>query len=71
VTAPEPQRIIQQLALLYGMCTDQRAKAVGDVFNYVAAFHPDFSVGSSDSDVVGVEKTGSIRILSRSREQVN
>lgn len=27
--------------------------------------------GSSDSDVVGVEKTGSIRNLSRSSEQVN
>jgi len=26
------------------MCTDHRTKAVGDVFNYVAAFHPDFSV---------------------------
>jgi len=44
VTAPEPKPIIQQLALLYSMCTDHRTKAVGDVFNYVAAFHPDFSV---------------------------
>ena len=44
VTAPEPKPLIQQLALLYSMCTDHRNKAVGDVFNYVAAFHPDFSV---------------------------
>jgi hypothetical protein len=44
VTAPEPKPIIQQLALLYSICTDHRSKAVGDVFNYVAAFHPDFSV---------------------------
>ena len=26
------------------MCLDRRDKAVGEVFNYVAAFHPDFSV---------------------------
>lgn len=44
VTAPEPKPIIQRLALLYSMCTDHRTKAVGDVFNYVAAFHHDFSV---------------------------
>jgi hypothetical protein len=44
VTAPEPTPIIQQLARLYSMSTDHRTKAVGDAFNYVAAFHPDFSV---------------------------
>jgi len=44
VTAPEPQPMIQQFARLYSMCPDRRAKAVGDVFNYVAAFHADFSV---------------------------
>jgi len=44
VTAPEPKPMIQQLALLYSTCTDRRAKAVGDVFNYVAAFHTGFSV---------------------------
>jgi hypothetical protein len=36
--------MIQQFALLYSMCTDHRAKAVGDAFNYLAAFHQDFSV---------------------------
>jgi hypothetical protein len=44
VTAPEPQPMIQQFARLYSMCLDRRAKAVGDAFNYVAAFHVDFSV---------------------------
>src|SRR5882724_4158522 len=29
VTASEPKAMIQQLALLYSMCTDRRAKAVG------------------------------------------
>jgi hypothetical protein len=44
VTASEPQPMIQQLALLYSKCTEHRAKVVGNVFNYAAAFHPDFSV---------------------------
>jgi len=44
VTAPKPQPMIQQFARLYSMCLDRRDKAVGDVFNYVAAFHADFSV---------------------------
>jgi len=44
VTASEPKAMIQQFALLYSMCTDHRAKAVGDAFNYLAAFHQDFSV---------------------------
>ena len=44
VTAPKPQPMIQQFARLYSMCLDRRDKAVGEVFNYVAAFHADFSV---------------------------
>jgi len=42
VTASEP--MIQQFALLYDASADQRTKAVGEVFNYVAAFHSNFSV---------------------------
>lgn len=44
VTSPEPQAMIQQIARRYGGSTDRRERAIGDVFNYVAAFHPDFSV---------------------------
>jgi hypothetical protein len=44
VSASEPKPMIQQVALLYHGCSDQRARAIGDVFNYVVAFHPDFSV---------------------------
>ena len=44
VTAPEPKPMIHQVARLYSMCTDQRTRAVGDVFNYVVGFHTDFSV---------------------------
>jgi hypothetical protein len=43
-TAPVSQPVIQSLAYAYSLCTDHRAGAVGDVFNYVAALHPDFSV---------------------------
>ncbi len=44
VTATGPKAMIQQFARLYSMCPDRRDKAVGDVFNYVAAFHVGFSV---------------------------
>jgi hypothetical protein len=44
VTATEPKPLIQQLAVLYSQCTDQRTRIVGDAFNYIAAFRAEFSV---------------------------
>jgi hypothetical protein len=40
----EPEEMVRQIARVYKAFTDQRAKALGNIFNYAAAFHGDFSV---------------------------